>query len=249
MDIATIIGLVVGMACLLVEMAKDLKAYVVPAAMIIVFIGTPAAVIITVPMSRFMALAKISLKTLLVNKVEPTEVIKQLVQFGEIARRDGILALEGVIGQIKDGFLVKGIQMAVDGSDPEVIEEAMATELLYMENRHKDGIAMVRACGVYAPALGLIGTLIGLVAMLGNLQDSSIVGPSMAVSLVCTLYGAVVANMIFLPLADKLENLNKEEVWLKEIIMHGVMSIQSGDNPKIVAQKLKQFLPPKMRGE
>ncbi len=249
MDIATIIGLAVGMACLILEMAKDLKAYVVPAAMIIVFIGTPAVVCLSVPMPRFLAFMKITFKTLLVNKTEPREVIRQLVQFGEIARRDGILALEGVIGQIKDRFLVKGIQMAVDGSDPEVIQEAMATELLYMENRHKDAIAFVRSFGVYAPALGLIGTLIGLVAMLGNLSDASIVGPSMAVSLVCTLYGAVVANMIFLPLADKLENLNKEELWLKEIIMHGVMSIQSGDNPKIVEQKLKQFLPPRMRGE
>jgi len=201
------------------------------------------------PLSRLLKVFSVLKNAFFTKRRSPLEIIEKLVQFGEIARRDGILALENVIDEIDDRFLVKGIQMAVDGSDPEVIQEAMRTELEYLQNRHAEGKAIFDGFAKYAPAFGMIGTLIGLIGMLANLSDPDSIAPNMAVALITTLYGAILANLFAMPLAEKLDARTKEEVLIKELIIQGVMAIQSGDNPKVVEQKLKIFLPPSMRGE
>ena len=163
------------------------------------------------------------------------------------ARRDGILALENMTDQIEDAFVVTGIQMAVDGTDPEIIQTIMETELENLIERHDAGRGLLEAMGRYAPAYGMIGTLIGLVAMLSNMDDPSAIGAGMAAALLTTLYGAMMANVVFLPLSDKLAKRTSEEVLVKTIIVQGVMAIQSGDNPRNVETKLRTFLPPSDR--
>jgi chemotaxis protein MotA len=148
---------------------------------------------------------------------------------------------------IDDPFIVTGIQMAVDGTDPELIEQILTSELEAVEERHAGGKAIWDTVGRYAPAFGMIGTLVGLVIMLQNMDDPAALGPGMAVALLTTLYGAIAANLVALPIADKLGRRSDEELLLKNIIIKGVMSIQSGDNPRIVEQKLKTFLPPSLR--
>ncbi len=176
------------------------------------------------------------------------KLIEDLVSYAEIARRDGILSLENTTKEIEDPFIVRGIQMAVDGTDPELIEQIMDTELDNLVERHEAGRGMLEALGRYAPSFGMIGTLIGLVIMLVNLDDPAKLGPGMAVAILTTLYGVIIANAIALPLADRLQQRSGEEVLYKTIIIKGVMAIQSGDNPRIVEQKLRTFLPPAQRG-
>lgn len=175
------------------------------------------------------------------------KLIEDMVSFAEIARRDGILSLENALKDIEDPFIITGIQMAVDGTDPELIEQIMENELENLEERHANGKAMFDAIGKYAPAFGMIGTLVGLVIMLKNMDDPSKIGPGMAVALLTTMYGAIIANAFALPMADRLAVRSSEEVLYKTIIIKGVMAIQSGDNPRIVEQKLRTFLPPSMR--
>ncbi len=175
------------------------------------------------------------------------KLIEDLVSYAEIARRDGILSLENVTRDIDDQFIVRGIQMAVDGTDPELIEQILTAELDNLAERHANGKAYFDSLGKYAPALGMIGTLVGLVIMLMNMDDPSSIGSGMAVAILTTLYGALIANTFALPLADRLERMSAEEILYKTIIIKGVMAIQSGDNPRIVEQKLRTFLPPSAR--
>jgi chemotaxis protein MotA len=175
------------------------------------------------------------------------KLIEDLVSFAEIARRDGILSLENVTRDIEDQFIVRGIQMAVDGTDPELIEQILNNELDNLVDRHANGRAMMDSLGKYAPALGMIGTLVGLVIMLQNMTDPSSIGTGMAVAILTTLYGALIANAFALPMSDRLGRRSAEEVLYKTVIIKGVMSIQSGDNPRIVEQKLRTFLPPALR--
>ncbi|MFP4144535.1 MAG: motility protein A [Phycisphaeraceae bacterium] len=172
------------------------------------------------------------------------KLIEDMVSYAEVARRDGILSLESTAREIDDPFIVRGIQMAVDGTDPELIEQIMETELENTIERHELGKGLFDALGKYAPAFGMIGTLIGLVMMLRNMEDVESIGSGMAVAILTTLYGAVLANAFALPLADRLGRRSAEEVLYKTIIIKGVMAIQSGDNPRIVEQKLRTFLPP-----
>ena len=181
--------------------------------------------------------------------VDPAELIDDIVRYAEMARRDGILALESVTDEIKFPFMVKAIQLAVHGTEPELIDNILNTEIEYIKKRHETGKKVADLFGKYAPAFGMIGTLIGLVAMLANLDDPKSIGPKMAIAIITTLYGAMVANMFFLPVADKLDTRSKEEMVILELIVRGVMSIQQGDNPRIVQQKLSIILPPDERPE
>ncbi|MEM7681084.1 MAG: MotA/TolQ/ExbB proton channel family protein [Planctomycetota bacterium] len=181
-------------------------------------------------------------------KSQPIEqLIEDMVGYAEIARRDGILSLENTMKDVQDPFIVQGIQMAVDGTDPELIEQVLESDLDNVVERHDSSRGMFDAVGKYAPAMGMIGTLIGLVAMLSDLSDPASIGAGLAVALLTTLYGSVVANALALPLSDRLARRSSEEVLYKTIIIKGVMSIQSGDNPRIVEQKLRTFLPPSQR--
>jgi chemotaxis protein MotA len=169
------------------------------------------------------------------------------VEFANIARREGILALETHAGDSGDDFLQKSVQLAIDGTAPELIKDILTTELAFMEDRHTMGQSILNAMGNLAPAFGMIGTLIGLVQMLATLDDPSTIGGSMAVALLTTLYGAVLANVVCIPCAGKLKVRTAGELLAKEIIIEGILSIQSGENPRVVEQKLKSFISPSMR--
>ena len=253
MDLATIIGLIVGTffvayGILTGEMVIDnLAAFFNPPSILIVGGGTLGAVMVSMPARRLINSVRVITRTFRYPRAAPIELINRMVQFAEIARRDGILALEGVTSDIQDEFLVKGIQLAVDGTDPELIEQIMSTELDNMTERHGGGRRVFEVATKYAPAWGMIGTLIGLILMLRKLDDPSSIGPNMAIALLTTFYGAVLANFIFGPMADKLALRTNEELLVKQIVVRGVLSIQSGDNPRIVEQRLRIFLPPKMR--
>ncbi len=253
MDIATIIGILVGVLLLgwsvMSSAGESAGVFINVPSLLIVFGGAASAVLISFPLKNVLGMFGVVRKTLQQKSRSPVKLIKDLVSYAEVARRDGILSLENLTKEIDDEFIVKGIQMAVDGTDPELIEQIMTSELESLEERHSSGKALLDALGKYAPAFGMIGTLIGLVVMLANLDDPDKIGPGMAVALITTLYGAIAANLVFIPMADKLEKRSGEEILLKTIVIKGVMSIQSGDNPRIVEQKLKTFLPPSLRGD
>ena len=249
MDISTVVGLILGvvLVCMAILLGGSFGAYIdVPSAMIVIG-GATAATLTAFPLARFLKLPQVGLKTIFSTSTDPIELVKQLVELAEIARRDGILALENAVESLEDEFLIRGVQMAVDGSDPEVIESIMETELENLMDRHSAGKGLLDAYGRYAPAFGMIGTLIGLVAMLSNMDDPSAIGAGMAAALLTTLYGAMLANIIFLPMADKLALKSEDEVLTKTIIIQGVMSIQAGDNPRNVQSKLMTFVPPALR--
>ena len=249
MDLATILGVFMAFALLgwAIVSGGSPQAFVdVPSVMIVVG-GSIGAAMISIPAAKLKRMGKVLGKAVKHKETSPQKLIDDLVSYAEVARRDGILSLESMCKEIEDPFIVRGIQMAVDGTDPELIEQIMTTELDNLVERHDNGRSIFALIGKYAPAFGMIGTLIGLVAMLANMDDPSAIGPGMAVALLTTLYGAVLANVVFLPLADKLSTRSAEEVLIKTIIIKGVMSIQSGDNPRIVEQKLTTFLPPSAR--
>ncbi|MFQ3621645.1 MAG: MotA/TolQ/ExbB proton channel family protein, partial [Spirochaetales bacterium] len=171
----------------------------------------------------------------------------QVVEFSERARREGLLALEDNLQELDDEFMRKGIQLVVDGTDPEIIKSILYNELNQIQERHATAIKVFEDWGKLAPAFGMIGTLIGLVAMLAKLEDKSSIGSGMAVALITTLYGAILANLILIPIGTKLVDRDKTETLTKEIIIEGILSIQSGDNPRILLEKLIAFLPPAQR--
>ena len=253
LDFMSIFGIVCGIAvlCLGVLTAQNarLEYFVDPPSVFITVGGTFCAIMIMYPMSQLKNLVKVLRHAFIYRSRSALKVIADFRKFADIARRDGILALENVSADIDDAFLIKGIQLAVDGTDPDVIQTMMRTELDQMTERHDQGIDVLRKTAEYAPAFGMIGTLIGLVIMLRNLSDPGSIGPAMAVAIITTFYGAVIAFLIAGPLALKLEARSKEEALVREMMIKGVMSIQSGDNPRIVEQKLRIFLPPALRDQ
>ncbi|MCK4658341.1 MAG: MotA/TolQ/ExbB proton channel family protein [Phycisphaerae bacterium] len=251
MDISTVIGLVVGISLIsfAILSGSSFSAFVDAPSMMIVIGGAFAAALISFPLRNVLGVAKVVKNCFFSKPANPMGLITDMVGYAEVARRDGILSLESLTKDIKDEFVVSGIQMAVDGTDPELIEQIMSNELEAVADRHADGKALFDNIGKYAPAFGMIGTLIGLVKMLQAMDDPSAIGPAMAVALLTTLYGALLANLVALPLADKLSLRSEEEMRLKMIVIRGVMAIQSGDNPRVVEQKLKTFLPYKLRSE
>lgn len=249
MDIATIIGLITGAGLMLwaVTGKSDLGAFMDAGAVAIVIGGSLSAALISFPIHNLLGVARVVKNCFLSKPRDPKRLITEMVKYAEIARRDGILALENVTSDIKDPFVVSGIQMAVDGTDPDLIETIMMNDMEAVESRHAEGKALFDNIGKFAPAFGMIGTLIGLVIMLQHMDDPSKIGPAMAMALLTTLYGALLANLFALPMAAKLGLRSREEVLLKVIVIKGVMAIQSGDNPRIVEQKLKTFLPNRVR--
>ena len=248
-DLATLLGLLLGVACIMIAIliGGSAMAYINAPSMFIVIGGATAATLTAFPMARFIRLPKVASKVFFNKSGDPIELIGQLVELAEVARRDGILALENMTEQMEEPFLVNGLRMAVDGTDPEIIQQIMETELENTIERHESSRGLLDAMGRYAPAFGMIGTLIGLVAMLSNMDDPSKIGAGMAAALITTLYGSMLANIIFLPMSDKLALRSAEETLNKTIIIQGVMAIQSGDNPRNVESKLKTFLPPGQR--
>ncbi len=250
MDIATIIGMISGVMFLIfgIWLAKgSLLMFWDPPSVMITVGGSLAAMLVAYPLTKMLKIWDYIKITLTIPKYNPGELIITLVSFSEKARREGLLALEDDLDELEDDFLRKGIQLVVDGTDPELVRRIMETELDNMMTRHDNNKRMFDDWATLAPAFGMIGTLMGLVLMLVNLEDKSTVGPYLAVALITTFYGAVMCYLVFTPMATKLDMRTNEEVLLKSIMIEGVLSIQSGDNPRIVKDKLVSFLPPAER--
>lgn len=249
MDIGTVIGLVIAFVSvgLAIMLGGDPLALINIPSLVVVVGGATGAVICAFPLAKITKAHTVIMKSVFNETPDVEGVIHELVKFAEIARREGILSLENHIGDMKEEFVVRGIKMAVDGTDPELIRVIMETELEGVMDRHIQGKMILDQFAKYAPAFGMIGTLMGLIFMLGSMDDPSSIGPSMAVALITTLYGAVIANVFAGPLADKLYQNDQSEVLMKTVIIAGVMAIQSGDNPRVVESKLLTYLPPSAR--
>lgn len=251
MDIASVIGLLLGGSLLIIAIAiapgASFGAFIDYPSVMVVIGGSVASILICFPLKSVLNTARV-IRNVFFNRQEDfRELIDQLVSLAETARRDGLLALEGRIEELTNPFIILGIQMAVDGTRPEVIEDILRTELSAVATRHRNGKNVLDQLGRFAPAFGMIGTLMGLIIMLGNMSDPQAIGPGMAVALITTLYGAVVANLVVLPMAEKLGHINKHEVLVMEIVVRGIMGIQAGENPRVIEQKLSTFVPPKHR--
>jgi chemotaxis protein MotA len=249
MDLATIIGIVVsfGLVAAAIMTGGSLLIFVSVPSLLIVLGGTLGATLVNYPLNVILSLVGVFKNTIFANVESPQAIIDKFMDYANRARREGILSLEPVIKEVEDDFLRKGLQLTVDGLEPQVIQEILETEIGYLESRHERGAELMSTLGAFAPALGMIGTVIGLVQMLQTMSDPSTIGPAMAVALITTFYGAVFANLIFLPMAGKLKTRSKDEILTREMMMEGILSISKGENPRIIEEKLNSFLAPKDR--
>lgn len=215
--------------------------------MLIVIGGTVGVLLVGYPLKTALSVIGIVMKTFMYKVDSGSDVIAKLVELAQTVRKDGILALESEVGNIDNKFMAKGLQMAIDGQEPSVIEDILYKEMDKVAERHALGADMFTSLGTYAPSMGMIGTLVGLVLMLQNMSDPSSIGPSMSIALLTTFYGALMANILFLPMSGKLKNRSKQEMLVHEIILVGVQSLVIGENPRIMEQKLLGYLPPKER--
>ena len=181
------------------------------------------------------------------TKHDQTEVIKKIIELSNVARKEGLLALEDAASDLDDAFMKKGIFLIVDGTEPDLVRAILETELTCIEDRHKKVSSFWETLAAMGPAWGMIGTLIGLINMLKHLEDVSTVGPNMSTALITTFYGSLLANWLAIPVATKLKANNAEEVTVKEVVIEGLLSIQAGENPRVIEEKLKSFLAPAER--
>ncbi len=254
MDLGTIVGLLVAIALFgwaLVSGAgsfsKVIDMFWDTPSIILVVGGSFFITLLSCRLERFLSLAKIIKNAFFAGGAKPQELIGQLVKLSDAARREGILSLQNTITELKDPFLANGLQMVVDGTDAETIKQVLDMELDAIDQRHGEGKSVLDLMGKYAPAFGMMGTLVGLVIMLANMDDVSTIGTGMAIALLTTLYGAMIANIICLPLADKLNAKHEEEMLSLDIAKAGILGLQAGDNPRILEMKLAVFLPPRLR--
>ncbi len=250
MKAATAIGIAVGIAGLLLgalmEGTTPMAFFNIPA-MLIVLVGTYGATMASVgwgPMSRIPKLYGLAFSP---RQHDLRERVDLLVGIAEQARREGLLALDAQLGDIDDEFTRKGLQLVVDGTDPELVREILEAEIDGMEARHHAGAAAFEKAGGYAPTMGIIGTVMGLVHVLQNLADPSSLGPAISTAFIATLLGVGSANLVFLPVGVRLRALSNEEVELRTLTLDGILAVQAGDNPRVVADKLSSYVPPTLR--
>jgi len=246
MDLATIIGLfgAFGVIVAGILVGSSIFIFIDIPSVLIVLIGTILAAMTSFRGKDLLNLIPVT-KNAFFTSAKPIQSIAQsLIEMSIRARKEGLLALESVIGEAKDPFVAKGIQLVVDGHEVENVDRILSAEIEALDDRHKQGATLFTTLATYAPALGMIGTLIGLVQMLQSMDDPSSIGPAMAVALITTFYGAILANIVFSPLAGKLTIRAKEETAMKEMILSGILAISNGDNPRIVEQKLNAYLEP-----
>jgi chemotaxis protein MotA len=252
MDKAALLGLLGGCAIVAWSVWVAGASYTAfwdsPSAIMVVG-GAITSALTAFPMRALANLPRVLGKAVFPRPPQIEPVIRQLVEFSEIARRDGILALENRLEEVDDPFLKTGLQLVIDGTDANVMEMILRSEMEALAGRHRNGRVMFETLNKFTPAWGMIGTLVGLVIMLGNMADPNSIGPGMAVALLTTLYGALLSNMLCSPLADKLAYVSRCELEVREITMRGILSIQTGDNPRILEQKLRIFLSPSERVE
>ncbi len=249
MDLATILGIVISFGLVLAGILEggSLMIFISAPSLLIVLGGTVGATLVNYPLATVFGVMKVLKKTLSTTTQTPSATIEQFMDFANRARREGILSLEPVLKEVDDSYLRKGLQLTVDGLEPQAIQEILEVEITSLESRHETGVEIVSAMGAYAPALGMIGTVIGLVQMLQTMSDPSSIGPAMAVALITTFYGAILANLVFIPMAGKLKMRSREEVSMREMQMEGILAISRGENPRIIQEKLSSYQPPKER--
>lgn len=249
MDIATIVGMILGTVLVLLSIGpENLQYFINVPSLVMVMGGTSAAILINYPLSTVLQVMGVLGKTMKAKPINLNEIIDQMVEFATVARRDGLLALEEKLQSLEDPFMLRGTQMIIDGVAPESVRAILTIELEQMAQRHAYGKGVVDNLGAFLPAFGMIGTLVGLVLMLQNLDDPSALGPGMAVALITTFYGALFANLFMIPLSGKLAARNTEEILSREIMIEGVLAIQTGESPNVIKERLMGFLPPKQRG-
>lgn len=252
MDIASLAGMLLGVVMFVFGVISNsgvpgLARMYDTASLIITFGGSLAGTLGSNKLPDFISGLK-SITLIFKNEVQdPAGVIRNIISLSNTARKEGLLALEEAANGIEDDFLKKGIMLVVDGTDPELVRGIMETDLSCIETRHKKMIGVWEKWGELGPAWGMIGTLIGLILMLNNMDDPSTIGPAMAVALVTTLYGSLIANWLCNPIASKLKVNNDIEMMMKEITVEGILSIQAGENPRVIEEKLKSFLAPSVR--
>lgn len=249
MDISTIIGLISGIVFIIVSILLNgrLGLFVNLPSIMITFGGTFASVLISYPLNKFINSAKAIRLVFQTKEMNTGNIIQKIIELANIARKEGLLALEEAAQSMEDKFLQKGVLLIVDGTDPELVRNILETELAFIEGRHKEVQSFWQTIASLGPAWGMIGTLIGLIAMLDSLNDPSTIGPAMAVALLTTLYGSILANFFANPTSSKLKIRSDEEILLKEVMIEGLLSIQAGENPRIIEEKLKAFLSPTLR--
>ncbi len=249
MDLSTIIGICVAFGLMLMAILQGgpLGIFIDVPSLLIVVGGTLGNTLVHYPFADVFDALNVAKKTLLYKETSASELITQLMEFANKARKEGILALQGAMNEVEDEFLQKAMQMAVDGQEPATLRSMLATEVEYIEMRHSKGANIFVSIAAYSPAMGMVGTLIGLVQMLQNMSDPSSIGPAMAVALLTTFYGAVIANIFCSPMAGKLKNRSEGEILIKTLMIEGMQSILSGENPRIMEQKLHAFIAPKLR--
>ena len=249
MDFMTILGIGLGLSLVLgaIAMSGSIMIFWSFSSILITVGGSFAALLINFQMPQITMVLRITKNAFFDEMQDIGELIQLFVRLGQKARREGLLALEDDLEDFDDTFLVNGLQMVIDGLEPELIRNIMDTEINATVSRHKLGQDLFRAWGSLAPAFGMIGTLIGLIQMLTNLNDPSKIGPGMAVALLTTFYGALMANLLLIPMAGKLAIRSDAEIALKEAVVEGILSIQAGTNPRILQEKMKAFASPRQR--
>jgi chemotaxis protein MotA len=251
MDLATILGFIFGLVVIIGTIMYEggIGLFINIPAFAIVFGGMTCATMIHFSMKQFLGIFSVIKKTLFVKIADANSVIAQMVNYAIISRRDGALSLEQEIAKIRDPFLAKALQMVVDGTDESVIHERLSTEIQFTQERHGMGRKIMEFMGSSAPSFAMVGTLIGLVSMLSHMEDPSKIGHGMACALVCTFWGAFVANMFFLPMAGKLGQYSKQEVINMEMILKGIAAIAKGENPTTVRELMQMYVSACNRGE
>ncbi len=252
MEITTVLGVLIAVVCLSTAFVLDgghLTALLKPTAAMIVFGGTIGATIVSFSLQEIMTVPKLFRIILFQKMPDEVALIEQIVGLADKVRREGLLYLENQLPNIADPFMRKGIQLVVDGTDPELVRHIMETEMYAIQERHHIGASIFEAAGGYAPTMGILGTVMGLVHVLSNLESPEELGPSIALAFIATLYGVGSANVLWLPIAEKLKNISKKENMLRELMLEGIMSIQAGYNPILVRERLTAFLKPKAKEE
>jgi len=253
MDIATTIGLLSAIAMVIWSLwtgtGGQLNVYWDTPSAILVVGGTIFVVLSTQALDRFLGMFRVWWRCFFPRAQSIPQTIEQIVRLGELARREGVLSLENALGDVKDEFLANGIRLVIDGTAAPEIEQILTAELESMDQRHNQGKTSLDLIAKYAPAFGMIGTLMGLVAMLKNMDDPKAIGPGMAVAILTTFYGAIIANVFCLPLADKLNYRHEEEMLLRTVMLKGILSLQAGDNPRVTQAKLSVYLPANTRAK
>lgn len=251
MDLGTIIGIIAGLGLIFYSIfsGQGAQSFLDLSSIIIVLGGTFSATFINFRISEVVGVIKVVKNAF--QKAEPIfhHILEDIVNLSITARREGILAIENSVHDLDNEFMQRGLMLAIDGLEPESIRNILESEVENLEERHIRGQKIMRAMGAFAPSFGMIGTLMGLIKMLQTLEDPNQIGAGMALALVTTFYGALMANLIFLPIAGKLENQSESEIAQRQMIIEGILSIQGGENPRVMERKLNTFIPPKARSE